>query len=264
MKTKVAVCTSIGQKRKNNQDNFYVNGTVNDNKKEYIFKSFLKSKGEQVLAICDGMGGEMHGEIASYIAVKKLDSYNKKYSNLITRFEEHIYAYVESANKALCEYIYAHDNERMGTTLALLCISTEHNEAIAANVGDSKVFFLRGDTFLKITEDHNQAQTLVDLNVITEEEARLNPNKSILTQHLGIYPSEMVLEPYISDTIMLQANDIFLLCSDGLTDMLTNEEISECLKAKKDLDYRCKELVDKANQKGGRDNITVILAEMYE
>ena len=260
MKCKTVVCSSVGMKRKVNQDNFYVNGFINEEQKQYILKSYFSSKSEQVLCICDGMGGEKYGEVASYISVKKLISYKERYSNLINRFDEYMNAYVQSANNAICTFIRENNGERSGSTMALLCISPEKKEAVASNVGDSKVFLYRKSELKKISEDHNQAQTLVNLGMITEDEARTHKDKSKLTQHLGIFQDEMVLEPYITDNIIIEKDDLFMICSDGLTDMLSYDEIGNILNDNISLKDKCKKLVEKANEKGGEDNITVVLA----
>jgi len=146
--------------------------------------------------------------------------------------------------------------------MALLCISPEKKEAVASNVGDSKVFLFRKEVLKKISEDHNQAQSLVNLGLITEEEARIHKDKSKLTQYLGIFQEEMVLEPYVTDNIILEKEDIFLICSDGLTDMLSYTDIAQILKTDISLKDKCKKLVNNANNKGGNDNITVVLAQI--
>ncbi len=262
MKCKTVICSSVGMKRKINQDNFYVNGFLNKKRKNRVMKSFFASKKEQILCICDGMGGEKFGEEASLIAVEKLFSYQRKYSNLISRFEDHINAYVQSANNAICAFIQKNNGERSGSTMALLCISPKQKEAVASNIGDSKVFLLRNNELRKISMDHNQAQSLVNVGLITEDEARTHKDKSKLTQHLGIFPDEMILEPHISDNVILKKNDIFLICSDGLTDMLSDPDIINILKRNAPLKKKCKKLVETANRNGGVDNTTVILAEI--
>ena len=262
MKCKTVVCSSVGMKRKINQDNFYVNGFINEEQERYILKSYFSSKKEQVLCVCDGMGGEKYGEVASYISVKKLISYKGRYSNLINRFSEHMNSYVQSANNAICSFVQENNGERSGSTMALLCISPEKNEAVAANVGDTKVFLLRDKELKRISEDHNQAQSLANLGLISEEEARTHKDKSKLTQHLGIFQEEMMLEPYITDNIILKKNDLFLVCSDGLTDMLDYSEIADILNRDTTLKKICRKLIEVANTKGGDDNITAILAEL--
>lgn len=186
--------------------------------------------------------------------------YKDRYSNLINRFNEHMNAYVQSANNAICTFVQENNGERSGSTMALLCISPEKKEAVASNVGDSKVFLFRKNELKKISEDHNQAQSLVNIGLITEDEARTHKDKSKLTQHLGIFQDEMVLEPFISDNIILEKDDLFLICSDGLTDMLSYDDISNIIKEDVSLKEKCKRLVEEANKNGGEDNITVVLA----
>lgn len=262
MRTKVAVCSDVGKHRGVNQDNFFINGFVNENHRTRIIRSFFASKKEQVICVCDGMGGEMHGEIASLIAVKKMRSYSDKHGRFIDDFEQHAKTYIDRANKAICDYIDTHDRETMGSTLALLCISIKNRFAMAANVGDSKIFLFRAGILTKLSIDHNEAQRLVDLEIISEEEARTHKDKSKLTQHLGIPPEEMIIEPSISDSVLLNKGDMFLICSDGLTDMLNYAEITNVLSQRSSVKARCKALVDKANSNGGVDNITVVICEV--
>lgn len=261
MRIKTVVCTSVGMKRKSNQDNFWVNGVSNKKNLNFLFKSFIASKKEQILCICDGMGGEKNGDVASFIAVESLSKYKKRYSHLFSRFDEHMHSYMQNANNNICAYIKNNDGERMGSTVVVMCISPKDKEAVAANVGDSKAYFFRNGSLKKISEDHNQAQSMVSIGVISEEEARTHKDKSKLTQYLGIFREKMIIEPFLSDNIMIQPKDIFLLCSDGLTDMLDNNEIENILNQKGSVTRKTKLLVEAANGKGGKDNITVILAQ---
>lgn len=262
MRAKTVVCTSVGLKRKINQDNFYINGVINNNTSDFFFRSFFASHKEQLLCICDGMGGEADGETAAFIAVKTLLKARQKYKTFFNEFEKNIASYVMSANNNLCKYIKEHDNRKIGSTVAAVCISPKSQGAIAANVGDSKVFLYRRSKLIKISEDHNEAQSLVSIGIISEEEARTHKDKSKLTQHLGMDSNELIIEPFISDNIILEKEDIFLLCSDGLTDMLSYKEIGDILKQNMSIKKVCKKLVDAANKHGGRDNITVILSKI--
>lgn len=262
MKIKTAVCSSAGVKRRINQDNFCINGFINKKSKPFMIKSFFSSSSEQMLCICDGMGGEECGEIASLLAVQKLSSYLKKYDSFVEKFDRHSQAFALSANKTICEYMSNNSIESMGSTFALLCISPKTREAVAANVGDSKVYLYRNNLLTKLSVDHNAAQRLVDLGMISEEEALTHKEKSKLTQHLGIPSEEMIIEPAISDSILLHKGDMFLICSDGLTDMLTYTDIINIFSRKLSVKAQCKALVDKANANGGVDNITVITCKV--
>lgn len=259
---RIAVCTDVGRKRTANQDNFYINGRVNKKAKKYMLRSFFHRRREQFFSVCDGMGGENCGETAAYLAVKTLVQKHKKNKKLPLSFNERIFDYVFCANEAICRYRRKHNNIRMGSTIAVLYVNPEKQEATAANVGDSKVFLLRKHQLCKLTKDHNQAQRLVNFGIISEDEARTHKDKSKLTQHLGIYPEELLIEPYISDSIPLEKNDIFLICSDGLNDMLSNDDITEILSQKGKPKRLAKRLVKQAVQNGGTDNITVILVQI--
>ena len=262
MKIKTAVCSSAGVKRRVNQDNFYVNGYINKKHDVYILKSFLSSSKEQLLCICDGMGGEEYGEIASLLAVQKVGKYKNKYGSIIKNFERHAEAFALSANKKICEYMISNDIDSMGSTLAFLCVAPKERQAVAANVGDSKIYLFRNGKLLKLSTDHNSAQRLVELGIISEDEARTHKDKSQLTQYLGIPQEEMIIEPEISDCVLLNKGDIFLLCSDGLTDMLECNEIENIISARASVRSKCKKLVYQANRNGGVDNVTVVLCEV--
>lgn len=262
MKIKVSVCSSVGKKSRINQDNFFANGFINEKNKSRIKKSFIAKKAEQLLAICDGMGGEAKGEIASYIAVRKLETFRKRYSSLLARFDEHMDVYVHHANKAICEYIEGNGGVKMGSTAVVLCVNPQKGEAVSGNIGDSKALMFREGKLKKLSEDHNEAQSMVNLGIITEEEARTHSAKSKLTQHLGIRPDELVLEPFVSDTVILKKGDIFLLCSDGLTDMLSYDSIEKIMKEEKSAKKIANKLVTEADAAGGKDNTTVIVAEV--
>lgn len=262
MKVKVVVCSSVGKKRKVNQDNFFAHGHMNLKFKPYVYHSLMKIRTERTYAICDGMGGEKNGEIASLVVVRLLNKYLKKYPNFFEKFDKHVSCFIDNANKAICKLIRDNDNERMGSTIAMLCVAPERESAIIANVGDTKVLLYRDNKIERISEDHNQAQSLVNMGLISEEEARVHKDKSKLTQHLGIFAEELVLEPFISDYIPIKSGDYFIICSDGLTDMLSYDEISEIVGKRIKASKKTKELVSTANLKGGNDNITIILCEV--
>lgn len=261
MKAKVAVCSNVG-KRKINQDNFFVNGFINKACKSRVSRAFLKSGKEQLLCVFDGMGGENNGEIASLIAAQKLCSYRGRYRHLSEKIHRHIQAYTAAANKAICEYMDASEGQAMGSTFAFIWISPWERAAVSANIGDSKVFLFRAGVLTKLTVDHNEAQRLVDLGMLTEEEARTHKEKSKLTQYLGIHPEEMVIEPEISEKIPVRKGDIFLVCSDGLTDAMDYGEIVRVLSLQSSAKRKCKRIIQTSNDNGGADNITAIICEM--
>ena len=239
LKIESAAITHVGSVRDNNEDNYFINGkykadsNVNteafSDKKEHISYTY---------AVCDGMGGESYGELASLIAVATLAKYQK------TDIRKTISDYIRNANDFICDLIRKNNKRKSGTTIALLNI--QQKTAVTYNIGDSRVYFYRKGMMYLLTEDH------VD-----------SDSKNKLTQYLGIFPSEMVVEPYTSDVIKIKKGDIFLLCSDGLTDMVSSDEIVEVLAQEKDAaTATAKKLAGLSQEKGGKDNVTVIVVKI--
>lgn len=249
-----AVVTDVGKVRSNNEDNYFVNGKYRENtdtlNEEYEEN---KTKERNILSVCDGMGGEAYGELASLIAVQTLLEFNDRNIN------ECIGEYIESANKKICDEIEKNDGARIGSTLALLYI--DNARAYVYNIGDSRIYLMRDDVLTQLTADHTLAQRMVDMGLIAPEEMNTHSGKHKLTQHLGIFPDEMIIEAYETEVMELKENDIFILCSDGLTDMLSDDEIAEI--ANDDLSAKeiASRLVAQAVEKGGRDNTTVLIAK---
>jgi len=256
LRVESSVITHVGLVRRSNEDNYYVNGkykSVGGGAAEGYADSVQRKS--YVYAVCDGMGGESFGELASMIAVKTLSIYQE------TDLRQTITEYVKRANMFICKEMEKFSGARIGTTLAILFIN--NNRATAYNIGDSRVYLLRsGDLFL-LTEDHTEAQRMVELGMIHEDEAEIHPARNKLTQHLGIYPDEMIIEPYISQEIKLKKNDVLLVCSDGLTDMVDADELREILSMEgSNTTEIAKELAATAQAYGGRDNTTAIVIQI--
>lgn len=243
--------TNVGKVRDNNEDNFFLCGRYkNDPNKDSFGASDCKRDAACLFAVCDGMGGIQLGEIASLTAVKTLAKYADD-------FDLHLDEYIADANRLVCDEAHSRNLRRIGTTLAALSICGE--TALAYNIGDSRVYLFRDGLLTQLSEDHTQVQALLKYGVITEDEALQHPGKHVLTQHIGIPPGELQIEPYAAEPIALKSGDVFLLCSDGLTDMLTDDEIHGILSGGGDLDSRKERLIERALGNGGRDNVTVVL-----
>ena len=242
--------TDVGKCRKNNEDNFYLNGNykrVLENIK-YEKKDFLYNSG--LFAVCDGMGGEEFGEKAALCAVETLKEYQSQ------DFNNCADEYINKANEKVCKMIEENNGVRSGSTLALVYISD--NQAVCYNVGDSRVYLLRNKTLTQISQDHTQGAQMVRMGVLTSEQALKHKSRHILTQHLGIFQSELAIKAYISEKIQVLNDDIILLCSDGLTDMLSDKDIYNILYENKKSAKECANaLKEKAILNGGKDNITV-------
>lgn len=234
----------IGNVRSINQDNFICNGTyMKTNDSEIIFPLSGKvvSKSPTLFGIFDGMGGEECGEIASYIAAKEASTIPIKKDGVSTLTD-----YCKQANTKICEYTENNAISSMGTTAAMLLCSKD--EITLCNIGDSKVFRFAGGEFEQISKDHIVISAF--------------GTKPPLSQNLGIPPDQLLIEPYLSQG-RYKNGDKYLICSDGLTDMLTLEEIKELLTSQQ-VEESATKLVNKALENGGKDNVTVILLEIKQ
>lgn len=245
--------SGAGLIREMNQDNLYANGCMRVNPRDAALFSCSDISSQGLYAVCDGMGGEQLGEEASLIGVRRLSGTNPQ------GFPEMADEILRSANAEICRLMREHGNVRIGTTFAALSVAD--GRAHAVNIGDSRCYLYRAGKLEQLSRDHTQTQRLIDMGLLSKTEARRHPDRHKLTQHLGIFPEEMIIEPYLSGAIEVLANDLFLLCSDGLTDMLTDEEILLELNADGDVGRKAEGLYELAMGHGGKDNITVILVQ---
>lgn len=169
-----------------------------------------------LFGVCDGMGGADYGEIAALIAVETMSEYWENASSDIC-------GCAQDANLKICSAIESNESKRMGATFAAALV--EDNIAHIYNVGDSRVYLIHNNSITQLSEDHTYAQMLVNQGIITQEQAKMHNGRNVLTQHLGIFPDEMLIEAFCAEPIKLDLSDTLLLCSDGLTDMLSDEEI---------------------------------------
>ncbi len=236
--------TDKGLVRKTNEDNWYAN------EPSPISKAFYA-------IVADGMGGHKAGDVASSTATTVISEYiNKRYSDELTYDDIKVVLLkaVEEANaKIHAESLHSKSKAGMGTTLVMCFII--NNKVIVTHVGDSRVYIIRKNTIYKITKDHSLVAELVEEGTITEKEALNHPQKNIITRALG------------TDTIVdidmcefdLEDEDLVLLCTDGLSNMLSDEEILTIVSESENVIISPKNLVDRANEKGGEDNITAVV-----
>jgi protein phosphatase len=161
---------------------------------------------------------------------------------------------VDNANRAI--FNAANSNPQyagMGTTLVVALF--RDNRLLVGHVGDSRAYRLRGGRLQQITRDHSLLQEQIDAGLITPEQAAFSANKNLVTRAVGVEDT-VLLETHQHD---VQPGDVYLLCSDGLSDMLDDDTIAQILQAQAPLDAACKALIEAANDAGGKDNISVIL-----
>lgn len=250
-----AVRTHTGKIRDNNEDNFYLQGTVREDVAQQEMDDTCETFDNRFLAaVADGMGGETAGELASLLAVQALRP------STMDRAEDTARQSVTEANRAICNEIEKNSGRRMGSTLAALYI--DNGQALCCNVGDSRCYLLRNGILEQLSTDHNKAKRMVELGVLTPEQAARHPSRHELTQYLGIFEEEMLIEPAFHPLVGLRPGDVFLLCSDGLTDMVTEADIASCLAGPGTSEEKAETLVRLALEGGGRDNVTVLAVQV--
>lgn len=235
--------TDIGRKRKLNQD--------------YVYTS-EKPIGSlpNLFIVADGMGGHNAGDYASKVTVETMV---REITSSADCEPGRVLNYaIEKANSIIREYASAEtDLAGMGTTVvAAVC---EGKTLQVANVGDSRLYVVNEKEIRQITRDHSLVAEMVRMGGLGTEEARNHPDKNIITRAVG---ASDTVEPDFF-TVTLSEEDIILMCSDGLTNMLEDEEIRMILSGARDIVEKAQELVKAANENGGRDNITVILIEPF-
>jgi len=246
-------CTNPGLVRTNNEDRFGVVTTKNQ---------------EIVLFVADGMGGHSAGEVASGHMADMIqhafsgktsleDTWGSASKDSPDYFsDEFLYHVVEKGNSKIFHHAMDDIEKRgMGTTLTLSVI--QDNQLKIIQVGDSRAYLIRKKKIQLLTKDHSLVQHEVDLGLITPEEALWDPRKNIITKAVGIIAK---VEPDIYH-YTLEPKDRILLCSDGLYDLVSEEELL-LLSQKKNLNECVERLIEKANAYGGKDNVTVVMAEI--
>jgi serine/threonine protein phosphatase PrpC len=232
----VGVITDTGRKRRRNED-------------AYVCEPPL-------FAIADGMGGAQAGEVASRLAAAALKESGAK----TLGGEQRIFDLIQEANRRVYDRSSTDPNTSgMGTTITVALV--ENGNVAFGHVGDSRAYLIRDGRMEQVTEDHSLVNELLKSGKLSPEEAVAHPQRSVITRALGTDPD------VDADTFTIEANagDVFLLCSDGLTDMVGEREILELVERNRgDIDAALKALVKAANRSGGEDNITVVAFEIAE
>ncbi len=219
------------------------------------------SVGNYLMAVADGMGGHSAGEVASSIAIRYLGKrFNESFSKMSkSDAVEWIKLSVNEINSLIFNYTSEHEESKgMGTTLVLAIITSDY--ILFGNIGDSSGFVVKNSKLHKVTHDHTLVNLLITAGELTEEEAKNHPRKNVLMNALGINDP---IDIDIFDCSM--TIDEIMLCSDGLTNMLSEENIEKVL-IDEDLTLEEKviKLIKKANNRGGNDNISVAYLKVFE
>ena len=209
--------------------------------------------GEKLLIVADGMGGHKNGEVASHLALDHITNRFKNISSVGNKEDaiNWIQTTVSEANVEIFKYVTAHpESEGMGTTIVLSILTPSF--LLIGNIGDSSGYVYKNKKLHKITIDHTLVNLLVKSGELTEEEAKNHPKKNVLMKALG---SSTNVEMDIFN-VELGVDGIFL-CSDGLTNMLDDNQITKVLNESGNLQEKLEKLVFKANNRGGNDNISI-------
>lgn len=235
---KYSYITDPGKIRERNEDSVLV--TKND-------------MGEYLLVVADGMGGHKDGEVASSIAVSHIGNRFKEISSVGNKEDaiNWIQSTVSEANVLIYKYVAEHpESEGMGTTVVLSILTPSF--LLIGNIGDSSGYVYKNNKLHKITIDHTLVNLLVKSGELTEEAAKNHPRKNVLMKALGA-STNVEMDIF---NVELNVQGIFL-CSDGLTNMLDNDQIVKVLNEKSSIDEKLEKLVFKANNRGGNDNISI-------
>jgi serine/threonine protein phosphatase PrpC len=251
--------TDVGRIREHNEDNFLVADLTQGSRglMENI-RTHVVGQNGTLFAVCDGMGGAAAGEVASKLAVDII--YEQMQAGGPPRhrdeFARRLVRAVEVAGMRIFAEAKLDRNRRgMGTTATAAALVDDH--LFLAQVGDSRGYLLRGDQLNLVTRDQSLVNQLIEAGQLTEEEAENFEHSNIILQALGTADSVQVDLTYVK----VRSGDTLLLCSDGLSGMVRGEELRQALLAHPEPIDVCKVLTDKANDAGGHDNITVIVAK---
>lgn len=210
------------------------------------------------IIVCDGMGGHTAGHIASQTSVIAIQHYLQDFHNETPDISQAIKNAIEFANFQIKELIKQKPSLKgMGTTCVLALI--KNGQLYTAHAGDSRIYLIRNKSIQQITKDHSSVQQLIDNGILTKEEAGLSSIKNQIIKAIGVF--ENVLPDVSEKPIELRKNDKILLCSDGLTDNVSEEMIAETIQSIEDAQISSLELIKSANKNGGSDNITVQIVQ---
>ena len=235
--------TDKGRQRDHNEDDF-IASKIHGNK---IFIS----------SVIDGVGGYEGGEVAAKIAKDTISKHLSKSKDYNTELLQEA---LQLANDAIVEAKEKGLPSRMACVVTLVVADCRKNIAYYAHVGDTRLYLFRDGSLVKLTRDQSFVGLLEDSGRISEAEAMQHPKRNEIDRALG-FTSNLPTDYLETGSVPFLPNDMFLLCTDGLTDMVNTEMITHCLSGDTSLEEKCRELVHRANENGGKDNITVVLVK---
>lgn len=262
---KAAVASTPGGKSTHNGDNFYFNTRylTEDLAESQVLLSHKKNqKGLQIYAVCDGSNGDSQEEEASLILVKNLTKYHKKLvDNPSSDVPKTISEYIDFTNEQVNKQIQELMGKRIFSTLALLCV--ERESTLICSVGDSRVYSYTDGVLTQITEDHTQAQRMVQLGLLTPERALTHVKREKLTQYFGEMPAGMSIDPFL-ETTLTKHGDTYVLCTRGFYEAVPTDQMEKILAKKLSPADTVDEMMAFAMDNGIKDDATVIVVTTYD
>ena len=255
VKLSFAARSETGKVRSSNEDNLYCNGismTASTRERPFFLSGITTSPA--VFAVCDGMGGEDCGELASLTAVESIAGRN-------IHDTEDVKHYVTDTNTKLLD-IMRQENIRMGTTLALVLAGEDSFSAY--NLGDSRIYRVNNGRLLRITDDHTVAEEKMRMGYINARKAEESRERHILTRYLGMYDDDCYLAPDVNGPYDYGENTRVLISSDGLNEMLGFKDIAQIMTRPGSVLDAVNALVNAAIMRGGVDNVTCIVLEFQK
>jgi protein phosphatase len=252
MRIEVAGSTHVGMKRNHNEDNYLV------------------LPEENLVVVADGMGGHSSGEIASRIAVDELGEFFRmtskdqdatwpfKMDKQRNYDENRLSTGIKLANARIFERATV-DTKYKGMGTTIVSVHFAETAAYVGHVGDSRVYFFRGGILQQVTEDHSLLNDYLKAKKLTPEEIENFPHKNVIVRALGMKEQVQVDVTRVDPL----ENDVFLLCSDGLSGMISDAQMQDILSRTPELEKACGQLIDLANAAGGNDNVTCVLARYH-
>ena len=256
----VAALSHAGRSGKNNEDRYAIASFTNEDGRPVVFA-----------VVADGIGGHRAGEVAAelavnYISQKVAESNGRDPVGILQ-------SAIDTASEAIASRSASKDDQQgMGATC--VCVWVGEDRLYTGYVGDSRIYLVRDEEIHRLTVDHSWVQEAIEKGIITPDEARNHPNVHVIRRHLGsvelpgadfrlyLNPGESADEATRNQGLRLRRGDILLLCTDGLTDLVWDDEILHVIRTRSNLKSMAEDLVSKANERGGHDNITVVLLGM--
>ena len=248
--TKTGMC-------ENNQDNYFINGVYNQQSHTDCQDTIVCESGRALFAVSDGMGGEKFGDAASYTISKQLGEIYNKTTHLN---QVDVQLALERANEEMQTRMEQERLGQIGSTVVTLLIADE--KVYISNLGDSPAFLYRNGKLTQITHDHTEGQAMLEAGVLSIDQLKVHPSKNRLTRFIGMLSDVFLFETEQYEPIVPTDNDILLLCSDGVSGVLSSDEIKVLLCGQKLAISAAEEIVNEAIKRGSRDNSTAIVIKI--